>query len=317
MHPIHFPMNSALARMSLLSMLFFLPFSTQANDNFEILRKARKIVFLGDSITYGGEYVVFFERWLTVNHPELNLEILNQGIPSETVSGLSEPGHLKHGFPRPEVHERLDRTLKALKPDLVIACYGINCGIYMPLDEERFTKYKQGILRLKKKAEDSGAEIVFMTPPVFDKANPKFNYDDVMAAYAKWLVSKRVDDWRVIDLHTAMTKSLMKIRETEAGFKYSRDGIHPGSEGHELMAQQLINYFAIKPPIKNPHPNAYGRMMMFLRERMRVQRDAWLSEIGHKRPMRKGKTLAEAKMISDENTKRIQENLRTILNAQR
>ena len=119
--------------------------------------------------------------------------------PKETVSGLSEPGHLKHGFPRPEVHERLDRTLKALKPDLVIACYGINCGIYMPLDEERFTKYKQGILRLKKKAEDSGAEIVFMTPPVFDKANPKFNYDDVMAAYAKWLVSKRVDDWRVID----------------------------------------------------------------------------------------------------------------------
>ena len=61
------------------------------------------------------------------------------------------------------------------------------------------------------------------------------------------------------------------------------------------MAQQLINYFAIKSPIKNPHPNAYGRMMMFIRERMRVQRDAWLTEIGHKRPMRKGKTLAEAK----------------------
>ena len=57
--------------------------------------------------------------------------------------------------------------------------------------------------------------------------------------------------------------------------------------------------------------------MMFIRERMQVQRDAWLTEIGHKRPMRKGKPLAEAKMISDENTKRIQENLRTILNAQR
>ena len=41
-------------------------------------------------------------------------------------------------------------------------------------------------------------------------------------------------------------------------------------------------------------------MMMFIRERMRVQRDAWLSEIGHKRPMRKGKTLAEAKDGSTE-----------------
>ncbi len=40
----------------------------QANDNFEILKTTRKLVFLGDSITWGGEYIVFFERWLTVNH---------------------------------------------------------------------------------------------------------------------------------------------------------------------------------------------------------------------------------------------------------
>ena len=41
--------------------LLALPLGTQANDNFEILKKAKKIVFFGDSITYGGEYVVFFE----------------------------------------------------------------------------------------------------------------------------------------------------------------------------------------------------------------------------------------------------------------
>ena len=135
-------MKLTMPRLILL-ILLALPLGTQANDNFEILKKAKKIVFFGDSITYGGEYVVFFERWLTVNHPELSPEVLNQGIPSETVSGLSEPGHIRHGFPRPDMHERLDRALKALKPDLIIACYGINCGIYMPLDEERFTKYKE------------------------------------------------------------------------------------------------------------------------------------------------------------------------------
>ncbi|MDE0820964.1 MAG: hypothetical protein OSA95_07570, partial [Opitutales bacterium] len=91
----------------LCCILALIPFGARANDNFEILKKARKIVFLGDSITYGGEYVVFFERWLTVNHPELIPEVLNQGIPSETVSGLSEPGHIRHGFPRPDMNERL------------------------------------------------------------------------------------------------------------------------------------------------------------------------------------------------------------------
>ena len=54
-------------------------------------------------------------------------------------------------------------------------------------------------------------------------------------------------------------------------------------------------------------------MMIFLRERMRVQRDAWLTEIGHKRPMRKGKPLTEANKVAAENTVRIKQNLETIL----
>ena len=298
-----------------LPVLLALPAGLRANENFEILKNARKIVFLGDSITYGGEYVVFFERWLTVNHPELSPEVLNQGLPSETVSGLSEPGHLRHGFPRPDLHERLDRALKALKPDLVIACYGINCGIYLPLEEKRFKSYKEGVQRLKGAVESHGAKIIFMTPPVYDKPNPEFDYDEVMVAYTKWLVSKRRDGWQVIDVHTIMKQELAMKRAKDAKFKYSRDGIHPGSEGHELMAQQIIDFFAIKPPFKDPDPNAYGRMMMFLRERMRVKRDAWLTEIGHKRPMRKGRPLAEAKKIAAENAKRIQQNLETILKA--
>jgi lysophospholipase L1-like esterase len=290
-------------------------FSVQANDNFKILKESRKLVFLGDSITYGGEYVVLFERWLKVNHPELSSTILNQGIPSETVSGLSEPGHLRHGFPRPDLHERLGRALKALKPDLIIACYGINCGIYKPLDAERFDSYKDGLRRLKAKAEAQGAKIIFMTPPVYDKPNPKFDYDEVMKAYSEWLISKRKNGWRVIDLHSVMKKKLAEKRTKDPKFKYSRDGIHPGTEGHELMAQQIISFFEVKPSLKNPQPNSYGRLLIFLRERMRVQRDAWLTKIGHKRPMRRGKPIAEADKIATENTVRIKENIKIILEA--
>ena len=86
-----------MTRFLLLTLLAFLPFVSQANNNFEILKNAKKIVFFGDSITYGGEYIIFFERWLTVNHPELSPEVLNQGIPSETLSANHEPPKL---FPR-------------------------------------------------------------------------------------------------------------------------------------------------------------------------------------------------------------------------
>lgn len=302
--------------LRILLSAFALTYSNvQANDNFEILKDSKKLVFFGDSITYGGEYVVLFERWLTVNHPEISLEILNQGIPSETVSGLSEAGHLRHGFPRPDLHERLDRALMALDPDLIIACYGINCGIYKPFDEDRFNSYKDGLQRLKAKAEAQGAKIIFMTPPVYDKPNSKFNYDDVMKAYSDWLLSKREDDWRVINLHAIMKNKLAEKRTKDPNFKYSRDGIHPGREGHELMAQQIINFFALKAPLNDPQPNSYGRLLMFLRERMRVQRDAWLTKIGHNRPMKKGMPLADADKIAAEKTVQIQQNLETIRKA--
>ena len=302
--------------LRILLSAFALTYSNvQANDNFEILKDSKKLVFFGDSITYGGEYVVLFERWLTVNHPEISLEILNQGIPSETVSGLSEPGHLRHGFPRPNLHERLDRALMALDPDLIIVCYGINCGIYKPFDADRFDSYKDGLQRLKAKAEAQGAEIIFMTSPVYDKPNPKFDYDDVMKAYSEWLISKRQNGWRVIDLHSVMKKNLEERKAKDPKFKYSRDGIHPGTEGHELMAQQIISYFEDKPPINDPQPNSYGRLLLFLRERMRVQRDAWLTKIGHKRPMKKGMPLADADKIAAEKTVQIQQNLATIRKA--
>src|SRR2546425_2764856 len=39
------------------------------------------------------------------------IEFLNLGLPSETVSGLSEEGHAGGQFPRPDLLERLARVL--------------------------------------------------------------------------------------------------------------------------------------------------------------------------------------------------------------
>src|SRR5438045_2369180 len=96
------------------------------------LQTARRILFLGDSITYGGSYIDYLEGYLLTRFPEKHWEIINLGLPSETVSGLSEPGHAGGSFPRPDLHERLDRALEKVKPDLVFACYGMNDGIYFP-----------------------------------------------------------------------------------------------------------------------------------------------------------------------------------------
>src|ERR1043165_3991793 len=91
-----------------------------------ILKGAKTVLFLGDSITYSGQYVDDIAAFLVTRFPERPIGILNLGLPSETVSGLSEEGHADGKFPRPNLHERLPRVLKEARPDLIFACYGMN-----------------------------------------------------------------------------------------------------------------------------------------------------------------------------------------------
>ncbi|MBL9126282.1 MAG: hypothetical protein JNL97_01485, partial [Verrucomicrobiales bacterium] len=83
----------------------------------ETLASAKRVVFLGDSITYAGEYVEFVETWIRLSAPASSVDVGDVGLPSETVSGLSEDGHAGGAFPRPDLHERLSRVLDLTKPD--------------------------------------------------------------------------------------------------------------------------------------------------------------------------------------------------------
>ena len=132
------------------------------------LAAAKRVVFLGDSITYAGTYVDFIETVIRTRTPGWKGEIIDLGLSSETVSGLSELGHAKGKFPRPDLHERLARILAQTKPDVVVACYGMNDGIYFPLAEERFAKFRDGMTRLHVAVVATGATIIHVTPPVFD-----------------------------------------------------------------------------------------------------------------------------------------------------
>ncbi len=222
----------------------------------EPLHGIHRVLFLGDSITYAGEYVDIVQTWLAIHEPASEIKIYDLGLPSETVSGLSEPGHAGGAFPRPELRERLDRTLAAIKPNLVFACYGMNDGIYYPLGDDRFEKYKTGIRELQAKCKQSGARLILMTPPPFDSEpirastlpaglsaypQPYVGYDDVLAAYAKWLLTLRREGQQVIDLHTPLRSYLDQARLTDKAFRFAGDGVHMNSLGHYIAAREILN----------------------------------------------------------------------------
>lgn len=152
-------MKKLLFIPALIIALFACSFAS-AEDAFPL--KAKRILFLGDSITAAGEYVYMIDMQLRLQSTNPTPVIINAGLPSENVTGLSEPDH---PFPRPNVHERLDRALNMFKPDVVVACYGMNDGIYYPFSEERFEKYQAGINQLIEKVHATNAKLVLLTPP--------------------------------------------------------------------------------------------------------------------------------------------------------
>jgi lysophospholipase L1-like esterase len=291
----------------------------------EISADAKKIIFLGDSITYSGQYVALFETEWLLENPKREVEVLNLGLPSETVSGLSEEGHAGGTFPRPTLHERLDRVLEKAKPDLVFACYGMNDGIYLPLAAERFDKYKDGLRLLRQKVTKAGAKIIHLTPPVFDPLpirarlapadkvdanHPYEKYDTVLDAYAAWLVEQRKEGWAVIDVHAWMKDSLAEARHRDAMFTFAKDGVHPNFEGQVVIAHALLSGLKMHaaPSAEWSDPKSRrGRLYKLVEKRQQVLRDAWLTHIGHLRPMAKGLPLEEAKTKAAELTRQIRE----------
>ncbi len=272
-----------------------------------VWKNANRIVFLGDSNTYAGHYVAVVETYLRAKMGNATPEIINLGLGSETCNGMTEPGH---PFPRPNVQERIDRVLAKLKPDIVVACYGMNDGIYHPPTEKHFAAYRDGIDQIIEKVAASGAKLILMTPPPFDpmplskkgKLLPLGaseyswktvyqDYDKVMEQFAGFVKEQSSRVYRVVDLHQEVADYMRMKRESDPNFSMSHDGVHVNREGHEAIAKAFLKSLELESQ-EEPNPER----LKLIGQRQKLMRDAWLSEVGHLRPgIKPGLPIEEAK----------------------
>jgi lysophospholipase L1-like esterase len=271
------------------------------------LEKFHRVVFVGDSITYYGGYVDDIEAYVLTHDSNSTITFLNLGQSSETVSGLSEPGHAGGKYTRPDLHTRLAAILEKTKPDLVVADYGMNDGIYQPFDEDRFDKFRDGMNWLHDTVLKSGAQIVHVTPSPFDPlpikqkttpdgargfSAPYANYNDTLDRYSAWLVSQRTNGWDVVDIHTPMNRFLAQQRAADPEYALTKDGVHPNAIGHWLMAREILVHWgapaeigtmnSVEPALAvNPNGQA---ILATMTQEEHVLRNAWLTYTGHLRP---------------------------------
>jgi len=255
----------------------------------DLVRNAKRIAVLGDSITQDGRWVADLAAWM--EERGLEADVVNVGLSSETTSGLTEEQHAGGKFPRPDLFDRLDSVLRVTRPDLVLAMYGMNCGTYLPLDEGRFAKFKAGIERLHATVERAGARIIHLTPPIYDKQPDKpgpagaADYDAVLTAYSDWLLSRRADGWAVIDVHGPMKAALAERRKTEPAATFTPDCIHPNDDGHWAICRGVIAGLGDEAAAADPDlPEKLAPFLPEVTRRMKLLRDAYREAAGHARP---------------------------------
>lgn len=261
----------------------------------------KRVLVLGDSITQDGRYVSDLTYYLHRLAPGPRADVLSLGLGSETLSGLTEPGE---PYPRPVLSERLARTLDAARPQVVVACYGMNDGIYHPADPVRHAAFAAGLRQLADAVRAHGAALILVTPPVFDvepvraQTRPadatdfgygRFapDYDEVLAAFAREELSLVGPDLSVIDLHSAMRAELMERRQRDPAFTFSPDGVHPGDLGHLLIARVIAAGLGLPLPVAELETELArlraDPLHRLISLRRALRSEAWLAFVGYTR----------------------------------
>ncbi|MDO3411757.1 GDSL-type esterase/lipase family protein [Saccharibacillus sp. CPCC 101409] len=261
--------------------------------------RSKRILFLGDSITENGTYIRDLDAVFTRLLPQCGIEWIGLGVSSETAAGTHE---ITHPFPRPDVHERLDRALAETRPDWVFVCYGMNDGIYHPFARERFDAYRSGMERMVAKIEQAGAQPILLTPPPFDILSvngrpqpeglpdysfddPYGKYDEVLGFYSDWLLAYgREKGLKTVDIRRPLHAFIEQNRERNPDFRYG-DGVHPDEAGHAVIAHTILKkVFRLEWEQMPEWLSEDGEFLHLVTERRELLKASWREHVGHSNP---------------------------------
>jgi lysophospholipase L1-like esterase len=227
----------AVLLLALAAILFSGPRAARADDDSAVtLKKGARIVFLGDSITEGGEktpkgYVRLIRKELESKHADLGIEVIGAGVSGNKV---------------PDLQRRLERDVLAKKPTVVVIYIGINDVWHGEKDPARGTpkdRYEAGLKDIIGRIKDAGARVVLCTPSVIgEKKNGENNLDAKLDEYAD--VSRAVakeTHVRLCDLRRAFQDYLKEHNadDKEKGV-LTGDRVHLNDAGNQFVAETLL-----------------------------------------------------------------------------
>lgn len=200
-----------------------------------ILKKGDRVAIVGDSITEQKQYSKFMELYLLACVPELKLTVYQFGWGGERAPGFAG---------------RMENDFVPWRPTVVTTCFGMNDGSYRPYEDAIGKAYEAGARRIQTRCKELGARMIVGGPGPVDSeswrsSEPEADtyYNDNLArlsAIAGRLAAE--NGFVYAGLHPLMMK-VMQDAKAKLGKSYAvcgGDGVHPGANGHLVMAYAFL-----------------------------------------------------------------------------
>ncbi len=232
------PRNLLLPLALLVGVLVFL-FKPSGTGAF-IASGDRFVAFVGDSITEDGGYVDLVETFFLARHPDREIRFRNFGIGGDTV-GLRRRGGIR---------ETLARDFADNKPDAVTLCFGMNDG--REDASGGLEKFQTDLKRLVNGLKDCGVRVgVLSAPPEEGKGASSpggSDYNFILWKYVEAAEEiSRNAGIPFVDLFTPMLRAIEYAQSYVPDLTLVPDGVHPGPEGHLVMAERILASWGEQP----------------------------------------------------------------------
>lgn len=215
--------------------ILFIAHSAFASAEELVLEKGDRLAIIGDSITEQKLYSKYIETYVLACYPDLEIQTFQFGWGGERAPGFAN---------------RMENDLVPWQPDVVTTCYGMNDGSYRAYNEQIGKTYEIGMRRIIDRMKKAGATVVVGSPGVVDsftwrRQDPDFDrvYNDNLEHLGQIAGQlAKENEFPHADVFGAMMDAMVAAKSA-LGEEYpvaGRDGVHPGPNGHLVMAYAFL-----------------------------------------------------------------------------
>jgi lysophospholipase L1-like esterase len=192
------------------------------------------LAICGDSITEQQIYTVYMEDYLLMCQPAQGLKVMQFGWGYEQA-----PTFLK----------RLDAEIFPFKPTVMTTCYGMDDGNYKAPDASTANTYRTSQIAIVEAMKKAGVRCIVLGSPkcvdtfAYNRSPPADVYNKTLASLSQIDQEVAAKEGVVYADVFGATTSAMEKSKAEFGKEYAfagPDGIHPGPNGHLVIAYAFL-----------------------------------------------------------------------------